>query len=45
MLAAYAQTDIDARPTPGETAVYDSGSDGLDDDACAGLDDGGFGKK
>lgn len=27
MLAAYAQTDIDARPTPGETAVYDSGSE------------------
>jgi hypothetical protein len=25
MLATYAQTDIDARPTPGETAVYDSG--------------------
>lgn len=27
MLATYAQTDIDARPTPGEAAVYDSGSE------------------
>ena len=27
MLATYAQTDIDARPTPGETAVNDSSSE------------------